>query len=216
MGDKKFPKVIILVGMMGVGKTTLSFKLYEQLFDYKFRFTTEYLFDEQIRDFKEVKNYTFSLYKDDLIRMTLIASFLKKDERKDEQLLFDGFPLNSAFLTSCYGKIGFNENLKIIFQKIIKYFNDFEISEDELKNILVLNIKNDKSLEYYLKRNNHNTMSVDNYLIVKENYETFVNEILKALKKLQVNCREVDITKLNVNSENEIKKFIENSLLIDK
>jgi hypothetical protein len=64
--------------MIGVGKTTLSFKLYKQLFDYKFRFTTEYLFDEQIRDFKEAKDYTFSLYKDDLIRMTLIASFLKK------------------------------------------------------------------------------------------------------------------------------------------
>jgi adenylate kinase family enzyme len=214
MINKKFPKVVILVGMMGVGKTTLSFKLYEQLFDYNFRFTTEYLYDEQIRNFKEAKNYTFSLYKDDMIRMSLIASFLKKEERNSEQLLFDGFPLNSAFLTSCYGKIGFNENLKIIFQKITNYCDKYKISKDDLKNILFLNIKNDKSLEYYLKRNNHNTMSSESYLIVKENYEEFINVIMKNLKKYQVNCKDVDITNLDINSKNEIKNFIEKNIII--
>jgi adenylate kinase family enzyme len=200
--------------MMGVLKTTLSFKLYKQLFDYKFRFTTEYLFDEQIRDFKEVKNYTFSFYKDDLIRITLITSFLKKEERKDEGLLFDGFPLNSVFLISCHGKIGFSENLKIIFQKIVNYCDKYEISKEDLKNILFLNIKNNKSLEYYLKRNNRNSMSSENYLIVKENYEKFIDEIMKNLKKYQVNCKDVNITNLDINSESEIKKFIEKNLLI--
>jgi RNA-binding protein YlmH len=57
-------------------------------------------------------------------------------------------------------------------------------------------------------------MSSENYLIVKENYEKFIDEIMKNLKKYQVNCKDVNITNLDINSESEIKKFIEKNLLI--
>jgi adenylate kinase family enzyme len=211
---KKFPKVIILVGFMGVGKTTLSFKLYDQLERYNFRFTTEYLYDNQIRDFKEIRNYTFSLYRDDLIRAKLIASFLKNSQRENENLLFDGFPLNSAFITSCSGHIEFYKNLKEVCRRIVAYLKKYEIEKEDLKRILVLNIKNDNDLKQYLNRKSKSLDSPEQYQILKENYNSFLDEIIKLLKDLGVHCNESNITNLDINSEDKIKKFIEENLLI--
>ena len=197
---------------MGVGKTTLSFKVYNFLEDYNFRFTTEYLFDNKIRDFSSKnKNISFPLYKDNIQRMELIGSFLKN---RNEKLLFDGFPLNSGFITSLMKNIDIKVMASDIFNRFNLYTKKYDLSRKEFEEILVIQITNNNSLEYYKNRNNKNPINDRDYAVLKYNYEFIMDEIFESLQSTGIKYKKIDITNLDINSEKKIKKFIEENLLI--
>ncbi|NQZ84493.1 MAG: AAA family ATPase [Nanoarchaeales archaeon] len=211
--EKKFPKVIIFVGIMGVGKTTLIKNVFRGLHGHEYTLDIED-HSHLIERFAESGN-DFSINKYDFKRIKKIRDILK--DKTEKKILFDGLLLNFVFLDTIYDEKNDDELANDVLLKTEYFIKKYELEKEELKNILILHINNDNSFEQLIARENLDSDDgKEDYEYIKTRYDLVINSMGETLnKRYGIKYKKVNITNLDVNSESELIKFIGENLLFD-
>lgn len=198
---KKLPKIIILIGSLGVGKTLFGSIIAQELKPYNYTFYLEYTPEEekQLNSFIRTRKKQIIILKNQKEKAQIIQNTLNSEN--NQSIIIETFPY---WHTNLIHMLSHNENTDTLQKQIIFEINT--ISKKQLNEILILHIKvSEKRLLANLKQKiTAPHFNYANAVQLMQKYDQFIKETIKQTP--QINYKVIDLNKEYITKENgEIK-----------